>query len=59
MVSILHLKPVYTIMDDFYLFEGSFIHLWEFSHMRAQHSSFVFYHVFYKLVNSFDVIINS
>ena len=32
----IHLRVIYTIVVDVYKFEGSFIHLWEFIHLRVQ-----------------------
>ena len=34
----IHLRVIYTIVVDFYTFEGSFIHLREFIHLRVQHT---------------------
>ena len=33
----IHLGVIYTIGVDFYTFEGGFIHLREFIHLRVQH----------------------
>ena len=32
----IHLRAIYTNVVDFYIFEGSFIHLWKFKHLRVQ-----------------------
>ena len=32
----IHLRVIYTIVVDFYKFEGSFIHLWKFINLRVQ-----------------------
>ena len=34
----IHLRVIYTIVDDFYTFEGSFIHLRELIPLRVKHS---------------------
>ena len=33
---LIHLRVIYTIVVDVYTFEGSFIPLWEFIHLRVQ-----------------------
>ena len=32
----IHLRVIYTIVVDYYTFEGSFVYLWEFIHLMAQ-----------------------
>ena len=32
----IHLRVIYAIVVDFYTFEGFFIHLWEYIHLRVQ-----------------------
>ena len=43
----IHLRVIYTIAVDFYTFEGSFIHLREFIHLRVQQC-----HMFEGVLNS-------
>ena len=35
----IHLRVIFTIVVDLYTFEGSFVHLWEFIHLRVQQCS--------------------
>ena len=36
-LDIIQSRVIYTIAVGLYTFEGSFIHLWDFIHLRVQH----------------------
>ena len=43
---LINLRVSYTIVVDFYTFEGKFTHLWEFIHMRVQQAPLLISHKF-------------